>query len=255
MTVTVVCELFCLCHAEEQLPAIHRPQSFHLLIYSYLFRQDTGVMIMKCVLLLAATAIQLVSAQLAPRENSSDGYTNPVLSTVGADPWVTQCDGWYYMTYTTNDNITMLRSKRLTDWNSAESKLAFKPQPGLNYSTDLWAPELHRIDSKWYIIFTADPRADSPPPEVDMYCPYSCPAVNHRMYVLENSNSNPWEGKWEMKGELNTYDQFAIDGTYFQHSTGLYHVYSCWQQKYDGWPANLCITKSRRLPKQPRKID
>jgi hypothetical protein len=25
------------------------------------------------------------------------------------------------------------------------------------YSTDLWAPELHKIDDKWYIIFTGDP--------------------------------------------------------------------------------------------------
>lgn len=45
------------------------------------------------------------------------------------------------------------------------------------------------------------------------------------------------------KSELNTYDQFAIDGTYFQHSTGLYHIYSCWYRAYDAWPANLCITK------------
>jgi GH43 family beta-xylosidase len=28
-----------------------------------------------------------------------------------------------------------------------------------------------------------------------------------------------------------------------QHKTGLYHIYSCWFRKYDGWPANLCITK------------
>jgi GH43 family beta-xylosidase len=80
-----------------------------------------------------------------------------------------------------------------------------------------------------------------------MYCPYNCPAVNHRMYVLENDNSNPWEGNFTLKGELNTYDQFAIDGTYFRHDNKLYHVYSCWQQKYDAWPANLCITESMPL--------
>ena len=89
------------------------------------------------------------------------------------------------MTYTTNDDVTLLRSKVLTDWNNAESKALFTPPPGMNYSTDLWAPELHQLDGAWYVIFTADPRNDSPSPEVDMYCPYNCPAVHHRMYVLE----------------------------------------------------------------------
>ncbi|KAK3060077.1 hypothetical protein LTS18_009405 [Coniosporium uncinatum] len=116
----------------------------------------------------------------------------------------------------------------------------------MNYSTDLWAPEIHQIDGSWYVIFTADPRSDSPPPEVDMYCDFSCPAVNHRMYVLVGSSTNgsdPWSVDFSEIQLLNTYNQFAIDGTYFQHTSGLYHVYSCWYRQYDAWPANLCITK------------
>lgn len=65
------------------------------------------------------------------------------------------------------------------------------------------------------------------------------------MFVLESSGSDPWESTYSMKGELDTYGQFAIDGTYFQHSTGLYHVYSCWYEAYVSWPANLCISKSK----------
>lgn len=48
------------------------------------------------------------------------------------------------------------------------------------------------------------------------------------MFVLESSGSDPWTSNYTLKAELNTYDQFAIDGTYFRHTTGLYHVYSCW---------------------------
>lgn len=65
------------------------------------------------------------------------------------------------------------------------------------------------------------------------------------MYVLEGSGSDPWAANFTFKSQLDTYDQFAIDGTYFQHSTGLYHIYSCWYRKYDAWPSNLCITKSK----------
>lgn len=81
-------------------------------------------------------------------------------------------DGYYYMTYTTSTNITILRSESLTDWNSADVKLAFDPPVGMNYSTDLWAPELHSIDGKWYIIFTGDPAYDTPSPAIDM-CMFS----------------------------------------------------------------------------------
>ncbi|KAK3709969.1 hypothetical protein LTR37_010588 [Vermiconidia calcicola] len=144
--------------------------------------------------------------------NNSATFTNPVFNT-GADPWVIRYEGYYYMTYTTADNITILRSSVLTDWSNAMVKLAFQPPEGRNYSTDLWAPELHLINDNWYIIFTADPNFDQPPPETEMFCDYNCPAVNHRMYVLQGSTSDPWTSKYTMKGELDTYDQFAIDGT------------------------------------------
>lgn len=41
-------------------------------------------------------------------------FTNPILSKGGADPWVIRDHGWYYMTYTTNDDVTLLRSQHLT---------------------------------------------------------------------------------------------------------------------------------------------
>ncbi|KIW29877.1 uncharacterized protein PV07_05663 [Cladophialophora immunda] len=147
------------------------------------------------------------------------------------------------MTYTTNDNITILRSSILTDWNNAEVKLAFSPPANTSYSYDLWAPELHMLDGRWYIIFTADVDADTPSPEQDMYCDFSCPAVNHRMFVLESSTSDPWGSEYSVKAELDTYNQFAIDGTYLVHATGLYHVYSCWEAQYVSWPSMLCITR------------
>ena len=109
--------------------------------------------------------------------------------------------------------------------------------------SDFWAPELHQINTTWYIIFTADSDPDSPPPALDALCTFDCPAVNHRMFVLESTGSDPWTSNYSMKAELNTYKQFAIDGTYFQHSSGLYHVYSCWYGPYISWPSMLCITR------------
>jgi GH43 family beta-xylosidase len=81
-------------------------------------------MIISTVSLLAlfASLLPLVSTQ-----NNSATYTNPVLDKVGADPFVLKEDGYYYLTYTTATNITILRSTSLTDWDNAEVKLAFNP--------------------------------------------------------------------------------------------------------------------------------
>lgn len=66
------------------------------------------------------------------------------------------------------------------------------------------------------------------------------------MFVLESSSASIWDSVYVLKGELDTFDQFAIDGTYFQHPTGLYHIYSCWYDGLQSWPSNLCVTKRKR---------
>ncbi|CAN9329757.1 unnamed protein product [Alternaria alternata] len=198
-------------------------------------------------LLIAAALAAVGVSQYSPPPSfgnmtNSSTFTNPIVPT-GADPWMFRHEDYYYMTYTNNVNITLWRSKSLTDWSTAESKTIFQPPPDQPYSTDLWAPEIHQIDNAWWVIFTADPNFDSPPPETEMWCEYNCPAVNHRMFVAVGEADNPWTPEYSYRGQLETYDQFAIDGTYFQHAGQLYHIYSCWYRKYDGWPANLCITK------------
>ena len=100
------------------------------------------------VFTLSGLLVSLLSLATA-QSITSTTYTNPILDAGGADPWVIRHGDYYYMTYTTATNITILRSSVLTDWNSADVKLAFEPPSGCNYSTDLWAPELHFIDQKF----------------------------------------------------------------------------------------------------------
>ena len=51
---------------------------------------------------------------------------------------------WYLFTYSTNDNITLRRSKALTDnWDYQETRVVFSPDSrgqdaGQPWSTDLW---------------------------------------------------------------------------------------------------------------------
>ncbi|KAI0474138.1 alpha-N-arabinofuranosidase 2 [Xylariaceae sp. FL0804] len=197
-------------------------------------------------------------AAVGTNKTTNATYSNPVMTVNAGDPFMTRYyasatgggeeeaeEAWYLLTYSTNDNVTLKRSRYLTDnWDEAESRVVFNPDPasGAPWATDLWAPEIHNISGTWYIIFSATPDADSPPPLLDAQCPFECPAVNHRMFVLESDGPDPWTASFSMKSMLDTYDQFAIDGTYFVYGDKMYHIYSCWEHKFSAWPANLCIT-------------
>jgi hypothetical protein len=39
-----------------------------------------------------------------------------------------------------------------SDWNNADTKLLFLPPPEQDYSTDIWAPEIHFLDGLWVCI-------------------------------------------------------------------------------------------------------
>ena len=92
--------------------------------------QSASIAIMFHLRLLALLA-SLLAAALA-----QDTFTNPIIDT-GADPWMIKYEGYYYLTYTTATNITIWRSRSLVDWENADSKLAFQPPEGEDYSTDL----------------------------------------------------------------------------------------------------------------------
>lgn len=53
-------------------------------------------------------------------------------------------DEWYLFTYSTNDNITLRRSRALTDnWDHQETRVVFNPDSrgqdaGQPWSTDIW---------------------------------------------------------------------------------------------------------------------
>ena len=56
---------------------------------------------------------------------------------------------------------------------------------------------------------------------------------NHRMFVLENTNADPFNGTFTFKGQItDSTNKWAIDGTVFQHplSGKLYYIWSGWEQ-------------------------
>jgi GH43 family beta-xylosidase len=145
-------------------------------------------------------------------------FTNPLLET-GPDPWVVWWKGYYYYSNTTGINLTLRKTKDITDLRDAETKVVWTPEPGHPWSKELWAPELHRWGNKWYIYFAADAGENS----------------SHRIYVVENASDDPTSGSWIFKGKVSdASDKWAIDATEFEWKGEHYLVWSGWQGDKDG---------------------
>ncbi len=134
----------------------------------------------------------------------------------GADPWVIRhSNGYYYLTVSTGVNVTLWRSRSLAGLGGGDRKVAWSPPPAGPASRDLWAPELHFVDGKWYIYVAAD--------DGDW--------ANHRMFVLENENPDPFQGEFVLRGKVfdPQADRWAIDATLLNLKGRLYFVWSGWE--------------------------
>ncbi|MEO6915339.1 MAG: glycoside hydrolase family 43 protein [Chitinophagaceae bacterium] len=140
-------------------------------------------------------------------------FTNPLLPS-GADPWVIMKDGYYYYTNTTGNGIVIWKTKSLADLKTAEQKTVWTPPQGTMYSKELWAPEVHFLQGKWYVYFAADDGKND----------------HHRLYVLENASADPMSGEWIFKGKISDdTDKWAIDGSVYEYQNKLYMVWSGWE--------------------------
>lgn len=145
-------------------------------------------------------------------------FANPLLP-AGADPWCLYKDGFYYYTHTTGRNITLWKTRSIADLRTAEKKIVFTPPAHGPYSKEIWAPEIHFLQGKWYLYFAADSGNNN----------------QHRLWVLENTSADPFTGNWEMKGKLATPDdKWAIDGSLFTHKGKLYLIWSGWAGDKNG---------------------
>ena len=113
-------------------------------------------------------------------------YTNP-LRERGAEPWAVFYKGKYYYTQGSESRIMLWETSDITNLNDSLRKPVWIPTDPSN-SHHLWAPEMHRINNKWYIYFAADDG------NMD----------NHQIYVIENEADIPTEGKFVMKGRIPT---------------------------------------------------
>ena len=171
------------------------------------------------VLVIAVSSLIWSQGQSPPkRARASTTLKNPLLS-VGPDPWVEFKDGVYYYMNTTITNLTLWKTRSMAELKSAPKKVVWTAPATGPYSHDIWAPEIHFLEGKWYIYFAGDAGTNQ----------------THRIWVVENSNSDPFQGSWEMKGKVaDPADKWAIDGSVFQDKGKLYLIWSGWEGDENG---------------------
>lgn len=162
-----------------------------------------------------------------PGVSIQNTFVNPLLPS-GPDPWVFQKDDFYYYTHTLGNRIGLAKTKAISQLKDHPLTTVWTPPPGTSYSSNLWAPELHHLNGKWYVYFAADDTRD----------------INHRMYVLENAAADPTTGEWVFKGKISdTSDKWAIDGTVLEHKGQMYFIWSGWRGENDPGIQQLYIAK------------
>lgn len=142
----------------------------------------------------------------------------------GQDPWVVPHDGSLLLLQSAGGNrrIVVKRFRDLQHMDRNVETVVWAPK-GEDRRRQLWAPELHRIDGRWYLYFAATEGVGG-----------------HRMYVLEADDPL---GPYRDLGKVcdAAHDYWAIDMTVFTSAGRLYAVWSGWDGPDDGFPQNLYI--------------
>lgn len=141
-------------------------------------------------------------------------YNNPIVGQ-RADPWVYKdADGTYYFIATAPeyDRIEIRKSDSINGLGTAEPQVIWTKHETGKMGHHIWAPELHKIDGKWYVYFAAGEAEN---------------VWNIRMFVLSTDAPDPTQGEWVEEGQIATErDSFSLDATTFEHQGKRYLIWA-----------------------------
>ncbi len=155
-------------------------------------------------------------------------YDVPVDNKHGGDPFIVEDESGCYYTYTTGGGIDISRINGINDTTVIEKKTVYwSGNDGI--VGDIWAPEIHKIGEKWYIVSCAlfdknavgkgaMPYAEEYEENGDYY---------RYGFVLESKTYDIF-GEYEFKNILAPDGLNNIDGTYLQKDGRLYYVCSAY---------------------------
>ncbi|MBV9489078.1 MAG: glycoside hydrolase family 43 protein, partial [Verrucomicrobia bacterium] len=150
-------------------------------------------------------------------------FLNPLLPKPSQDPYVILHEGSYYAVNTNGRVLSVRRSADLFTLYREPATVVWQVPARGPCSRHVWAPELHFLNSRWFIYFAADDGRNR----------------NHRTWVLEAQDADP-TGPYRLRGTLQT-GGWAIDATVCHDERGqLFVFWSGWAGPRPG-PQNLYV--------------
>ena len=144
----------------------------------------------------------------------------------GQDPWVVAHDGSFLLVQSSGGNRRIV-VKQFSDFQRMDRNtetVIWAPAGRNGQARHVWAPELHEIDGRWYVYYSA---GDGRP-------------GGHRTYALVADDPlGPYRDVGPVRDP--SHDVWAIDLTVFPHEGTLYAVWSGWEGPDDGFPQNLYV--------------
>jgi len=123
-------------------------------------------------------------------------------------------NGYYYLLTTTWSNIQITRATTIAGLKTATPRVIWTDTT-TNRCCSMWAPELHRINGRWYIYYTAGPSGGD----------------DQRMWVIQGPTGNPLDSSYSFLSRMvpPNNDIKMLDGSVFPMSNGKnYFLYSAW---------------------------
>lgn len=190
--------------------------------------------------IIAIVAFALQSFATEPQAERSA----PNMLRKGADPWVIEHQGKYYWSQSNNPRgeICLWESDSLDE--PGERRAIWRAPKTGPYSRELWAPEIHFHNGRFYVYFAADDGENK----------------NHLSYILVSENDDPFSN-YEIQGPLYTGDdpalksenRWAIDATILEHKNKPYLVWSGWEDDRDvQWLYIAPLNEERTQTTAPR---
>ncbi|MCC9168701.1 glycoside hydrolase family 43 protein [Pontibacter harenae] len=168
---------------------------------------------MKLLKLILAVTLIISGLTVSAQKLKKNQFDNPIAKQ-RADPHVWKAtDGTYYFIATVPeyDRIEMRKSKTINGIKDAQPVVVWRKHNQGPMGNHIWAPEIHRIDGKWYIYFAAGGAEDK---------------WAIRKYTLSNPSEDPTKGEWTEEGELvSKRNEFTLDATTFEHNNQRYMIW------------------------------
>ncbi|MBB4037270.1 GH43 family beta-xylosidase [Dysgonomonas hofstadii] len=152
-------------------------------------------------------------------KNKSTGtasYENPIIQKYENTSIHFYQGRYYYVTVDADANLSLFVSEDPTQLESSGPQIVCRARKdfGLRH---IWHPQIVNIQDVWYIYASADDGNTD----------------NHRIYVLENKESDPTKGSFVVRDRIKTdsIDNWAIHPHVFEYNEELYLLWSGWQTK------------------------